>query len=104
LQGNRRANVKWGEYGPSGFTSAARHLGYAGNALPAAHFYPVHYQSWRTVFDGSMERTAAQLSESRALHLWNEMMRRHPGFDKNGQFPSHSLFEQLCRQYLPDGN
>jgi hypothetical protein len=35
-----------------------------------------------------------------ALHLWNEMTRRQPGFDKNAPFPPDSLFERLCRRYL----
>ena len=41
--------------------------------------------------------------QSRALHLWNEMMRREPDFDKNKRFAPSSLFEQLCRRYLDDG-
>jgi Alpha 1,4-glycosyltransferase conserved region/Glycosyltransferase sugar-binding region containing DXD motif len=99
LQGNRRGNVKWGEYGPVGFTSAARYLCYADKALPAWHFYPVHYNDWRTVFD--QPRDLAILGESRALHLWNEMLRRQPNLNKNARFTEGSLFEQLCARYLP---
>jgi len=102
LQGNRRENVKWGEYGPSGFTSAARYLGYCDNALPFWHFYPVHYSHWYTVFDCSLRDNPTLLAKSSTLHLWNEMMRRQPGFDKNARFPADSLFEQLCRRYLGD--
>jgi hypothetical protein len=100
LQGNRRGNVKWGEYGPVGFTSAARHLNYADKALPAAHFYPVHYRDWQMVFD--QPRDLALLGEARALHLWNEMLRRHPGFDKNARFLKGTLIEQLCDRYLDE--
>ncbi len=102
LQGNRRANVKWGEYGPTGFTNAAAYLGFSDLALPTAHFYPVHYQAWRAVFDGTLQADSLQLRECRALHLWNEMMRRSPGFDKNATFP-HSLFDRLCARYLGEG-
>ena len=102
FQGNRRENVKWGEYGPSGFTSAARYLGYSEQALPFWHFYAVHYSQWHTVFDGSLRDNPTLLARSSALHLWNEMMRRQPGFDKNARFPADSLFEQLCRRYLPE--
>lgn len=98
LQGNRRGNVKWGEYGPVGFTSAARYLSYADKALPAWHFYPVHFNDWQQVFD--RPRDLSLLGDARTLHLWNEMLRRQPGLDKNARFPEGTLFEQLCARYL----
>jgi hypothetical protein len=104
LQGNRRGNVKWGEYGPVGFTQAARHFGQAGLALSPQHFYPVSYLDWRRVFDAGEHNWDTALKESKALHLWNEMMRREPGFDKNARFAEASLFEQLCARYLKDGS
>jgi len=100
LQGNGRGNLKWGEYGPDGLTQAVRHFGDAAKALPFWHFFPIHYRNWHTVFDGSLADNPAILGESRALHLWNEMTRRSPGFDKNARFPADSLFEQLCARYL----
>lgn len=100
LQGNRRGNIGWGEYGPYGLTRAAQHLGYSEQALPFWHFYPVHPLNWRTVFDGSLPGDTRLLADSSALHLWNEVTRRTPGFDRNARFPAHSLFETLCRRYL----
>jgi hypothetical protein len=100
LQGNRRGNIKWGEYGPYGFTAAARHLGYADRALPFWHFYPVPYTNWRCIFDTSLAGNPGLVAASAALHLWNEMVRRAPEFDRNGRFPADSLFEQLCSRYL----
>lgn len=100
LQGNRRGNIGWGEYGPYGLTRAAQHLGYAQYALPFWHFYPVHPLNWRTVFDGSLSGDTGLLTDSSALHLWNEVTRRTPGFDRNARFPEHSLFESLCRRFL----
>lgn len=102
LKGDRRDNVKWGEYGPVGFTIAARHFGYADLALPPQHFYPVPFLEWRRVFDGREVDWDARLANSKALHLWNEMMRREAGFDKNTRFAADSLFEQLCARYLRD--
>lgn len=99
LAGNRRGNIKWGEYGPDGLTQAARHFGVHVKALPFWHFYPIHYLNWRTVFDDSLRDNPDILGTSRALHLWNEMTRRAPGFDKNGRFASCSIFEQLCARY-----
>jgi hypothetical protein len=99
LLGNRRGNVKWGEYGPYGFTKAARYFGEHAKALPFWHFYPVHYLNWRAVFDASLSDNLEFLGKSRALHLWNEMLRQANGFDKDSIFPVESLFERLCRQY-----
>ncbi len=104
LQGNRRANVAWGENGPQGFTQAARHLGYEDRALPYWHFYPVHYLNWRAVFDSSLRDNPGIIAASTTLHLWNEMTRRTPGFDKNARFPPDSLFERLCARYLRTDN
>jgi hypothetical protein len=102
LEGNRRANVKWGEFGPSGFTAAARHLGYADKALPAFHFYPIHYLQWRLAFEPASDDFKSMLEQSAAVHLWNEMMRRESGFDKNARFHLASFFERACAAYLKD--
>jgi hypothetical protein len=100
LGGNRRDRVRWGEYGPKGLTQAARHLGYIDRALPAAHFYPVACEHWRVMFTSSREMKPPWTAQSRAVHLWQQMMQATPGFDKNGRFPEDSPFEELCRRYL----
>ena len=98
--GNSRPYIEWGEFGPRGFTQAVRHLGYESLALPFWHFYPIHYLNWLSIFDGSLPDNPSLIEASVGLHLWNEMTRRRPGFDKNARFPPDSLFEQLCARYL----
>ena len=100
LQGNRRERVRWGEYGPKGLTLAARHLGYLGKALPTAHFYPVSCDDWQVLFRSTRAGGFEFPEESRAVHLWNNMMRGVPGFDKNARFPADSPVERLCGRYL----
>lgn len=100
LAGNERSQVRWGEYGPKGLTQAARHLGYLGKAQPAAHFYPVRCEDWRVMFASSPHGVRPWGPESRAVHLWQQMMRTSPGFDKDGRFAEDSPFEELCRAYL----
>jgi hypothetical protein len=100
LPGNSRRRIAWGETGPIGLTEAAHWLHCTSAAQPFWHFYPIHYLNWHTVFDSSLRDNPTLLSASHALHLWNEMARRSPGFDKNGRFPPDSLFEQLCARYL----
>jgi hypothetical protein len=99
LPGGGRSRLKWGETGPAGLTAAARHLGCLDLALPAWHFYPVTWRDWRSVFEPGSAGMEPGLQRSRALHLYNEMMRREPGFDKDGRFPADSLFEALCARY-----
>jgi hypothetical protein len=101
LQGNRRALVRWGEYGPKGLTQAARHLGYIERAQSVTHFYPVKCEDWRVMF--ASPRPGARphwTADSHAVHLWQQMMRGEPGFDKNARFPADSPIEELCRRYL----
>lgn len=100
LPGNARSRTSWGETGPNGLTAAAQHLHCTGAALPFWHFYPIHYLNWHTVFDSSLRDNPSLIAASHGLHLWNEMSRRSPGFDRNGRFPPDSLFEQLCSRYL----
>lgn len=100
LPGDSRRRIEWGEIGPFGFTRAARHLGYERLAVPFWHFYPITFENWHTIFDESLRDNPQLVEASYALHLWNEMARRTPGFDKNARFPPESLFERLCRRYL----
>jgi hypothetical protein len=100
LPRNSHRHVPWGETGPIGMTAAAHHLHCTGAALPFWHFYPIHYMNWHTVFDSSLRDNPHLIAGSHGLHLWNEMARRSPGFDKNGRFPPDSLFERLCARYL----
>ena len=60
--------------------------------------------NWHTVFDSSLSDNPNLIGASYGLHLWNEMLRRSPGFDKNGRFPPDSLFERLCARYLTSDN
>jgi hypothetical protein len=71
-------------------------------AKPEAWFYPVAPGDWETIFaEGSMALLDRH-PETRTVHLWNEMTKRKPGFDRNGRFPETSMFEELKRRYLGD--
>ena len=92
----RREETGWGESGPKGLTQAAHHMGYADRALPSWHFYPVAPDDHEDLF----RRSALKLNGSRAVHLWNNLLQKTVGFDKNARFDADSPFEQLCRRYL----
>lgn len=99
LQGNRRNRIRWGEYGPKGLTAAVRYFGLDAKALPSYHFYPVSAREWHRIFESDPAETLLH-AETHAVHLWHNMMRERPGFDKSAIFPSDSLFERLCARYL----
>ena len=102
FRGNRRDRVGWGENGPKGLTRAAHHFGYVERALPSWHFYPVAHQSHRALFESQERGGGVELNGSRAVHLWNQLLKGRPGFDKNARFPATSPFEQLCARYLDE--
>jgi hypothetical protein len=100
LLGRGRAASTWGETGPDGLTAAAVHLGCAAHAQPFWHFYPIHYLNWQTVFDGTLADNTSLIDGSYGLHLWNEMARRQPGFNRDDRFADGSLFERLWVRYV----
>ena len=102
LRGNRRDAVRWGETGPKGLTRAVGHFGYIRRALPSWHFYPVPLQKHMTLFEAQRDADGVELSGSHAVHLWNQLLKERPGFDKNARFPESSPFERLCACYLAE--
>jgi len=96
-----REYAKWGEAGgPMGLTAALRRHGLLHKGQLASAFYPVACSAWRSAYQPDAGDCIAQTRSSFALHLWNEMARRDPDFDKNGTFPAGSMFEQLKARYL----
>ena len=101
LLGNRRNNIGWGETGgPRGFKQALIHFGLIDKGLPFTAFYPIAPRNWACIFDDTLKDDRQLFADTRALHLWNENIRRTSGFNKNACFPKNSLIEQLKNEYL----
>ncbi len=100
LRGNQRGDLKWGETGPTALTRAMIHFGLEDHALPIKAFYPIHHTCWIDIFNTSYSTPEPYFPETYAIHLWNEKMRRRPGFSKDGVYPAGSLIEELKRRYL----
>lgn len=102
--GNHPRYVLWGESaGPLGLTRALKHYDLMACAKPPTIFYPIASENWRSIFYGEDPDALDALADSYTLHLWNEMGRRMPGFDKNATFAPNSLIEQLKRRYHAGG-
>jgi hypothetical protein len=97
LRGNQRGDIRWGEGGPIGLTRAIRHFGYTVEALPVWHFYPVSHDNFRVSFESPGEGGATGFGDSRALHLWNNLLAPE---SKNARFPADSVFELLWERYV----
>jgi hypothetical protein len=101
LFGDRRDRLRWAELGPKGLTAVARYLGYLRKARPEYDLYPVRCGEWHLLFETSERARSIRLEGSYCVHLWHNMARQRPGFDKNASFPTDSIFEQLCQRFLP---
>jgi hypothetical protein len=95
-----RAASIFGTTGPKLITGLLEQHGLRDAAKPFSYFYPIHCDNWITIFDETLAKDSELFADTYALHFWNEMTRRHAGFDKNAEFPEQSLIEQLKRRYL----
>lgn len=96
VKGRGREYVRWGNTGPYGLTSAARHLDYMKHALPRWHFYPVSYENHHVLFESG----PLTFDRSRAVHIWNQIIEERGALDRNARFPADSPFEQLWARYM----
>lgn len=90
------ASIFWGETGPHLLRAVIEECGLEACVRPPEFFCPVGYEAWHTVLDPEAPRFG---SETFAVHLWNEMWRRH-GQDKNARYAPTCLYEQLKARYL----
>lgn len=96
-------SLQWGEIGPDLMTTAVSKFSLSQYVQPYTVFNPINWWHWQDFIHDDI-RTQVRVkrklkSECRGVHLWHEMWRRN-GADKNGVYPSKSLYERLKRQYL----
>jgi len=97
-------DLVWGEIGPNLLDEAVHRFGHVPHVKRNGAFTIVDWTRAGQLVSGSplaayrMKRAVAQPG-TYAVHLYNEIWRQS-GFDKNGTFPSRSLFETLKRRYL----
>jgi len=97
---NKRQNIGWGEAGgPWGMTKAMQHFNMLEKAKPFTYFYPISVLCWKAVFDETLAKDSKLFTDTYAIHLWNELLRKE-GWDKNASFSKKSLIEQLKEKYF----
>jgi hypothetical protein len=95
-KGKRPDNLKWGETGPLLLQDSVRYCGLDPYVFPAEAFCPVPWFRWvDLVLPG---RPLVFGPQTYAVHLWNEMWRRHAA-DKNETYAPRCLYEHLKSKY-----
>jgi hypothetical protein len=84
--------LTWGETGPRLLDAAVRRHSLEDFVVDARTFCPFPAPAWRSALDPAAEWPLAEASH--AVHLWQEMWRRH-GQDKDLSYPPGCLYEQL---------
>jgi Glycosyltransferase sugar-binding region containing DXD motif len=89
--------LNWGETGPKLVADGIGRFSLAEYVEPTATFCPVAWPQWEEVL-----KPSASISLEppvRAIHLWNELWRRHAK-DKNAVYHPDCLYERLKTRYL----
>lgn len=85
--------LPWGVTGPRALTGYIKHYKLEQFISKQNIYYPVKADDWNHIFN---KQNNVQLIDSKALHLWNEYLRRD-GIDKNTIFDEGSVYETLIK-------
>lgn len=94
--------LTWGDTGPNLMAQAVRAFKLQNYVVSPITFCPVNFWQWKRLISESLIVNWLEnkkINNSQAIHLWNEMWRRN-GVNKDGVFPSSTIYEQLKRKYL----
>jgi hypothetical protein len=95
------ASLRFGECGPVLMRDAVKRHNLGHFAKPYSAFSPLHYYELNKIVGTNSnidDYMSALFAHSYSVHLWNEMWRRS-SIDKNGQFPSGSVYQFLLNRY-----
>lgn len=90
---NRRIYNPYGSSGPTEFTKAVQYFELMSTAAEPFTLYPVPWPRWHWYFDGHLQLDNPLFSNSWALHLWGELLRREP--DALAQLSPNSIVATL---------
>lgn len=98
-------SMSWGEAGgPDGLTRALNHFDARRFGGAFYDFAPISWDNPSQFTDESLhsrQMLEPLLTHSYGCHFYHNAWARN-GWDKNGEFPLHSLYETLKRRYLPE--
>jgi len=91
------STLKWGDTGPKLIAHALEKYSLGHFVQPPHIFCPIPFWEWNQTLEPSLEWQLH--SETRAIHLWNEMWRRNSRC-KDARYDPACLYEQLKSRYL----
>jgi Glycosyltransferase sugar-binding region containing DXD motif len=89
--------LKWGETGPKLVADGIARFSLEEYVQPTETFCPLAWHRWEEVLKPSA--SIALEPPVRAIHLWNDLWRRH-GKDKGAAYHPDCLYEKLKTRYL----
>ena len=89
--------IVFGQTGPVLIRALVKKMGLSEASAHYKAFCPIHYYELNKIVK-ECENVDELISDSYAIHLWNEIWRR-TGVDKNGGFPPNSLYQKLLDKY-----
>lgn len=95
---NNTEHIPWGLTGPRALTGYVKKLGLEEYSVRENKFYPIKLKEWKKIFFEPANEIESLISDSYAIHLWHEKMRREK-FNKNAHFDTNSIFERLAKRY-----
>lgn len=99
---NKSANMDhqklyWGQTGPQLLTKAIKKFDMWSHVVEPEIFCPINHWDWEHFISESVDKDV--LTNSQAVHLWNELWRRD-SVDKSSNFSKNCIYEQLKKRYL----
>ena len=89
--------LKWGDTGPRLLSNAITKLNMESHLATPKEYCPINWWEWSQVIDDTIDKK--MISNSKTIHLWNEMWRRNKA-DKSRKYDNNSIFEWLKKRYL----
>ena len=85
------SQMPWGSAGPAALTWLARRSGHDGLAMGSSVFYPMHWSRSSWIVDPALSLERVVTPETRAVHLWNELIKTY----KDSPAPPGSFLARL---------
>lgn len=98
IRKNGTEHIPWGLTGPKALTGYVNKHGLERYSVSKHIFYPIKLYDWKKIFFEPAKKVEPLISDSYAIHLWHEKMRRVK-FNKNTRFDKNSIFEILAEKY-----
>ena len=90
----------WGELGgPVAVTNIYKRYKLDIETIAPETFYPIHWSEWKRIFYDKDFLKNTNLNDTYGIHLWNNMFKTDPNFNKNKCFEEGTLINSLYKRF-----